>query len=538
MERTTRKPYAFQNQSRRDLLRAAVAAGVSGMSSAALPWLGGAGEGQTAAAGVRPNLILFFPDELRADALGCQGNPIARTPNMDKLAREGARFGNCNVQFTVCGASRCSLLTGWPTSVHGHRSLYYFLRPDEPNMFRYLKHAGYDVFWLGKNDALAPQTFADSVTEWHDVPNPVSPPVSNANGPVTMLIPGHVDRRATNDFALLQAAIRLLERREADRPFCIFLALFQPHPPYSAPQGFDSLYNPSDLPPLIRPGAPRKPAYHSALRAAYRLTEVSDADLRKVRAMYYGQVSYSDWLLGELLQALERTGRATDTAVFLSSDHGDYAGDYGLIEKWPSGLESCLTHVPLIARIPGGTSGSVCREMVELFDIMPTLLELAGTRATHTHFARSLLPQLHGARGDPDRAAFSEGGYNIYEPQAFEPRLEGLYGPKTRLQSDHPDTVSRCASLKTTRYSFVARPGGQSELYDRSSDPGENQNLIDDRAHADILHALQGRLMSWYINTTGVPPPDKDPRETPPFYPTPELPRDPSAEARILDTPG
>ena len=290
-----------------------------------------------------------------------------------------------------------------------------------------------------------------------------------------------------------------------------------------------------DLPPLVPPGLPKKPAFHAAIRDAYGLTSVNDLELRRVRATYYGQVSYSDWLLGELLEALERTGRHADTALFVSSDHGDYAGDYGLVEKWPSGLESCLTHVPLIARTPGGNPGVVYREMIELFDIMPTFLELAGTKATHTHFARSLLPQMHGAPGDPERAAFSEGGYNVYEPQAFEPRLGGLYGPKTDLQNQRPDTVVRCASVKTRRHTFIARPGGQSELYDRAADPGETRNLIDSHAHATVRESLQARLLSWYINTTGVPADDKDPRATPPYYPTPVHPADPEALGRILD---
>ncbi len=84
------------------------------------------------------NIILFVPDEMRADALHCYGAPI-QTPNFDRLAAEGVRFDNCFVQFPVCSQSRCSFLTGWPASVHGHRSLSYLLRPDEPNLFRYLK---------------------------------------------------------------------------------------------------------------------------------------------------------------------------------------------------------------------------------------------------------------------------------------------------------------------------------------------------------------------------------------------------------------
>jgi choline-sulfatase len=110
-----------------------------------------------------------------------------------------------------------------------------------------------------------------------------------------------------------------------------------------------------------------------------------------------------------------------------------------------------------------------------------------------------------------------------------------LYAPKTDLQNEHPETVTRCASVKTTRYTYIARPGGQSELYDRAQDPQETRNLIDSRAHAATHEALQLRLVNWYVNTTGVPPPEKDPRDLPPFYPTPAHPTDPAGMAHMLD---
>lgn len=279
------------------------------------------------------------------------------------------------------------------------------------------------------------------------------------------------------------------------------------------------MYAPGDLAALAPPGLSKKPDFHAAIREKFGLTHVDDATLRKVRATYYGQVSYSDWLLGELMEAIERTGHANDTALIASSDHGDYAGDYGLIEKWPSGLESNLTHVPLIARVPGGKAGGVAPDMVELFDIMPTFLELGGTRATHTNFARSLMPQIRGGAGDPNRAAFSEGGYNVYEPQAFEPRETGLYGAKTNLQNDRPETIERAASIKTQQYTYISRPGGQSELYDRAKDPLETDNLIDNTDHARVRADLQGRLLNWYIDTSGVPAQGRDARDMPEFIP-------------------
>jgi choline-sulfatase len=485
----------------------------------------------------RPNIILFMPDEMRADSLACLGNPLTKTPNYDRLAAQGTKFSNCHVQYPVCGASRCSLLTGWPTSVRGHRSLYYFLRPEEPNLFRYLKESGYDVFWFGKNDALSAQCFYDSVTEWA-TSGPAAAPAGRGRagggargggaattsapaGSLTFLQGAGGDRRGTNDYSLLQAAIEVLERREQDRPFCIFLPMSQPHPPYTAPADFHDMYSPADVPAPIPPGLPGRPNFHDAIRDAYGLQRVPESTFRQIKAVYYGQVSYVDWLLGELMSAMERTNHAADTALFCLSDHGDYTGDFGLVEKWPSGLEDMLTHVPLLARVPGGTAGVHCQEMMELFDVMATCLDLAGVPARHTHFARSLMPQLSGQPGDPGRAAFSEGGYNVYEPQCFEPMgIGGLYAPKVTLQNEKPETISRSAMVRTRDAKLIVRPAGQSELYRYATDPHERENLYGENGAAALQEALQQRLVHWYINTTGIAPMDKDPRNPPPFYPS------------------
>jgi choline-sulfatase len=500
---------------------------LTGRDARAQAAAGGQAAPDTSALGRRPNLILFVSDELRADSLSCFGNPVTRTPNFDRLAAEGTRFSNCHVQFPVCGASRCSLLTGWPTSVRGHRSLYYFLRPEEPNLFRYLKQSGYDVFWYGKNDALSAEVFYESVTEWS--PNgepranaagggrgPAGPP---ANGPITFLTTPGGDRRDGHDAALVRSAIRILERRESDRPFCLFLAMSEPHPPYTAPADFHRLYSPADVPAPIPPGLPRRPNFHQALRDACGLPSVPESTFREIKAVYYGQVSYADWVLGELLEAVDRTNHADDTAIFCLADHGDYTGDYGLVEKWPSGLEDVLTHVPLIARVPGGARGVVADEMVELYDVMATCLDLAGVPARHTHFARSLRPQLAGGAGDADRAAFAEGGYNVYEPQCFEPLgIAGWYVPKVTLQNERPETITRAAMVRTREAKLIVRPNGQNELYRYASDPQERENVYGERGAEAVQAALHERLLHWYINTTGIAPMDKDQRNPPPFF--------------------
>jgi choline-sulfatase len=268
---------------------------------------------------------------------------------------------------------------------------------------------------------------------------------------------------------------------------------------------------------------------------AYGLDSVSPDVYRKIRATYLDKLSYTDWLLGELMESIERTNRKADTSLFILSDHGDYAGDFGLVEKWPSGMERCLTHVPLIARIPGGKGGHRVAEPVELFDFMATSLELAGTEATHTHFARTLMPQIFGSEGDPERGAFTEGGFNTYEPQCYEPipAKNEWYYDRLHLQISEPETVSRVAAVRTSHYTFVSRPKGISELYLRKDDPQERNNRIGEISLATLQQAAERRLLHWYVNTSGIAPMDRDPRGFPEIVPMPDFPK--HTANRILD---
>jgi choline-sulfatase len=293
--------------------------GATLLAGAAAPLLRGtaeenattAGEAQVrSAAGSGQNIVCFMPDTLRADVLGCYGNAIAKTPNFDQLAKESTLFEECHVAYPICGASRCSMLTGWPTSVRGHRSQMYFLRPDEPNLFRYLRQAGYDVFWAGKNDALAARTFDDSVTEWNleDMEQAADPRNTSRTtgrgdenkpvGPLTFISNAAAgDRRHTGDYHCIQAAIRILNRREAARPFFLFLALGAPHPPYNAPEGFAGLHPPADVTDLLPTNLSDRPKHLKRMLQAYGLDAVSPDVYRMIRATYLDKTSYVDWLL-------------------------------------------------------------------------------------------------------------------------------------------------------------------------------------------------------------------------------------------------
>jgi choline-sulfatase len=471
----------------------------------------------------RPNLIFYMADELRAESITCYGHPVVKTPNIDRLAAQGTRFEQCHVQNPVCAPSRCSLMTGWPVHVRGHRSLYYALHPDEPNLLRYLKEDGYDVYWFGKNDLLSTDSFSASVNEAKPGPGAGmftrNPYPKDDPRYYSFLWEAGGDRRKTGDYANIQSAVEIMQRT-SDKPFCLFLPLLYPHPPYSAPADFHNMYRPEDLPPLRPATTPRLPRFHDALRKRMRLNQIDEAHLRKIQAVYLGQVSYTDWLLGELLEAVERTNHSKDTAVFFFSDHGDYAGDYGLVEKWPNAMHDPLTHIPLIARVPGYASGYVSEEIVELFDVMATSLELAGIQARHTHFARSLTPQLNGKAGDAERAAFCEGGYNVNEPQCFEPLSQfkdpaNPYYPKVALQNEQPETITRSTMVRTLHHKLIYRPDDQSELYDLVQDPRELNNLYGDAAYQTVQNSLFRRMLDYYVRTSDVAPRQVDPRGFP-----------------------
>jgi choline-sulfatase len=404
--------------------------------------------------------------------------------------------------------------------VRGHRSLYYSLHPDEPNLFRYLKAAGYEVWWFGKNDLLAPDSFAASVT--HAEPGPTTNGQTRNPFPAddprfyTFLREAGGDPRDTSDYANVQSAVRVLkERRRA--PLCVFLPLLYPHPPYSAPRSFHDIYRPADLPTLRPPSTIKQPRFHAALRHRMRLDQLGTDVFRQVQAVYLGQVSYFDWVFGEMLAALDNTNRTQDTYVFLFSDHGDYAGDYGLVEKWPNAMHDVLTRIPLIARGPGVAQGHTATGQVELFDVMATCLELAGVRASHRHFAQSLRPQMGGRPGEGNRAVFGEGGYNTSEPWAFEPLDQfadpsNPYYPKVALQNEQPETVTRSSMIRTPAHKLILRPDDQSELYDFAKDPRELRNVYGESGYRPVQERLTAALAEWYVRTSDVAPPERDPR--------------------------
>jgi arylsulfatase A-like enzyme len=460
----------------------------------------------------RPNLLLFMPDQLRADAVGAFGNPLARTPHLDALAARGVRFGEAYAQHSVCSPSRVSLMTGWYPHVAGHRTLTHLLKPWEPNLLKLLRESGYHVAWVGQRG----DTFSKGVTAastdfygwkvrpkggFHRSPYPPEHPLARA----------FYHGRRDSDGPVLdfdEAAVQTAEAWLADaprEPWLLFVALVFPHPPFAVEEPWYSLHDRAAMPPPVAADIVRKPGFVRAIRERYGTDRLEPKDWAEIAATYYGMVSRVDDQLGRVLRAIERAGAAERTTTVFFTDHGEYLGDYGLIEKWPSGLDHCLVRNPLVIAGPGVREGARCDSLVELVDLLPTLLELGGAEAKHTHFGRSLAPLLRDATLPHRDAAFSEGGFLREEEHLLE-RAPFPYDLKAALQHERPELAGRAVALRTRDWTYVHRLYEGPELYDRRADPREQRNQAGAPAHAETERRLRDRLLEWTLATSDVIP--------------------------------
>ncbi len=475
------------------------------------------------------NYVFLFFDQLRSESLSCYGHPLVKTPNFDRLANEGVRFDQNYTQCVLCSPSRCSLVTGWYPHVNGHRTLWHLLRPHEPSMFRYLRDNGYHVEMYGKNDIFSEEYIPLALDHYEVVrggrfgANPYDKEDPRYYSFKYEAFLGELHE--TKDMKCVQKGIDFMNsRKKGDKPFFLYLPIEYPHPPYSAPEPFHSMYKPEDIPPLRPVDSEQKlPSFHKLMRKYRKLDQNPDEFMKEIHATYLGMVSYSDWILGQLLDALDKMDLKDETTVIVSSDHGDFAGDYGLVEKIHNAFYDVTTRVPLLIRTPGCSAGHVVREQTELFDIMATVLDISGIEATHTHFARSLVPQLQGASGDRSRAVFAEAGFNSSEKHCFEghdpshpTRVEGhIYWPQTMQQQQVPKSISRTTMIRTLEAKLIRRPDDVHELYDLVNDPLETRNVYDDPAYKKLQDELNLSLLDWYIRTSDVVPHNDDNRSFP-----------------------
>ena len=466
----------------------------------------------------RPNLLIFMPDQQRADTIGCFNNPIVQTPNIDALAGRGVRFENAWSNHPVCGPSRVNLMTGWYPHTHGHRTLTNLLRPDDPNLLKYLKDGGYQVAWAGgRGDVFAPGTTEASTHFCGFTTKPakmgMGPQFEEGSALYDAFYhgkrPGGEVWLDFDEASTITATDWLKEKPKG--PWCLWIPLLFPHLPFEVEDPWYSMYSPGDLPARIADTGIGKPRFHEELRMKLGTDRLTEEQWREIQRVYYGMVTRVDSQLGRVLQTLDEVGETKSTCVCFLTDHGEYLGDFGLVEKWPSGLDRSLLQNPLIMAGPGISEGSTAGTFAEMVDILPTFLELAEIDCGHTHFGQSLVPVLKDPGMRVRDRAYSEGGFAVHELDLLE-TATGQYAKKADLQHEQPEIVGKGFSVRTSDYTYVYRLYESDELYDRRADPAETVNLLPGNPDHPVAATLKDEMMDWLVSTGDVIPWDPDPR--------------------------
>ncbi len=501
----------------------------------------------------KPHVIIFNPDQWRGDVLGHIGNPAAVTPNLDAVVeRDGVSFSSAFCQNTVCTPSRCSFMTGWYPHVRGHRTMYHMLHQEhgETNLLNVLRDNDYFVWWGGKNDLVpgqsgfaehcdvkfkaAPEDYArwgctpaggdgDGQDRWR---GPVDGPNYFSFLKGKLVKPEGEPFYCDGDWAHVLGAIDFIRNYDGDQPLCIYLPLGFPHPPYCVEEPWHGLIDRTKIPRRARHPEhwAGKPSMLKGIHENQRLQGWTEAQWAELRAVYFGMCARVDHQFGMLMDALRDAGLYDDAAVFFFADHGDFTGDYGLVEKTQNTMEDCLTRVPFIIKPPSNFAvrPRVCDALVELIDFPATVYALAGVDPGYDHFGRDLLPLIAGETDEHRDAVFCEGGRRYAETQAMELEstsavdggaFTGLYSPRIRLQiTDDAPCHTKATMCRTRTHKYVRRLYEPDELYDLVADPLEETNIAHRPETADRLHALQNRMLTWYMETCDVVPRATDKR--------------------------
>jgi arylsulfatase A-like enzyme len=293
-------------------------------------------------------------------------------------------------------------------------------------------------------------------------------------------------------------------------PWCLFVPLVFPHPPFTVERQWYSRYEDVDVPAPVPPTFEGKPGFYREIHTRYGLDRLEAEDWDEIIRTYYAMVTRVDHQLGQVLAAVDRAGCAERTVTFFFTDHGEYLGDFGLVEKWPSGVDDVLVRNPLIVHVPDGRSGTA-ETFVEMIDLTATLEDLAEL-APVPHFGRSIVPVLDDRATAHRDAAFSEGGFLVAEEPLLEAGDEGQYRHKQAIQHERPELVGRAVAIRTDQWCYVERLYEGPELYDRVADPRETTNLAGRAEHADVERELRARTFRWLFETSDVLPLRKDPR--------------------------
>ncbi len=474
----------------------------------------------------RPNIILFVPDEMRSDALGHINSKGAITPNIDNLVQHDAiSLNNAFCQNPLCAPSRCSFMTGWYPHTRGHRSFYYLLQPHEPMLLKTLKQQGYYVWWGGKNDLIPGQ---NDNTEYYHHHNVVSVERQDTKKATQSFYGGEIqgESHSCSDAKQVLAAIDMITNySDTENPFCIYLPLNNPHPPYQVESPWYGKNSREKIDTIIP--EPKnwdgKPRMVSQLHTKLGLQESTQTEWQELRGTYYDMCTKVDDFFGQIITAIKERNLYKNTLIVLISDHGDYAGDYGLVEKSSNTFEDSITKVPCIIKPPSSVpiqpGNRDC--LVELVDIPATIADICDIDLEYEHFGKSLCHLFTNPQEGHKKFVFCEGGrrhdeYSYEKAFASDGTWEwdtgNPYYPRVSIELGDSVAATRAIMIRNKQFKYVYRLYEQDELYHLTLDPQELNNVILDPTYRDNVQNMKESLLKHFVQTSDVIMHKKDER--------------------------
>lgn len=502
----------------------------------------------------KPNFICFVTDQMRQDHMGCAGNKIIKTPNIDRIAKRGANFTNAFVANPLCMPARATFFTGLKPSGHGVRTNGIPLDKRIPTMTQALCDAGYRTHSVGKihlNNFGLPKGMNPEIL------NPLDHPESSymwVSGKIVKLpLPyyglqtadftgGHVSG-ITGDYLnwlkkehpgkekLLQRdagellksgaesswkmalpeelhytkwiadrTIEFLKKEGQNKPFFLWCSFPDPHHPYSCPHPWCDMYEGEDVQfPVRREGELEtlpphyKMIYENKFWLSGRVnpTKMKDEQIRDIIAMTYGMISFTDHHIGRILDVLEELGIKENTIVMFISDHGDMMGDHWIINKGPFHFNGLLK-TPFIWSWQGHFQEGVKSDaLVSHLDFAPTILDLAEVPIPEG----DVPPQPECEKQLPPWPGFS-----------LTKLLEGeeeKVQESVLVENDEDYLGLRLRTIVTEKYNLTVYPGEDyGELFDLKEDPDELNNLWSSKKHRKLREELEVLLMEKIVLTT------------------------------------
>lgn len=479
----------------------------------------------------KPNILLIFTDQQRHDTIHALGNPIIKTPHLDRLAREGVSFASAYTPSPVCVPARCSLVFGQYPHVTGCTDNGDPMPDDRPTMMQLLSAAGYRTHGIGKmhftpdSQALRgfqSREYAEEIRArvadddylqflqaqgYDHVYDPMGPRGEMYYIPQ----PAQMPARLHNTNWVGDRAVAFIQEADASQPFFLFASFIHPHPPFSPPTPWNKLYR-GPLMPL--PKVPDQPeAFHTYInkvqnRYKYRDNGIDNNLLRAMKAYYYGCISFIDYQIGRMLAALEERGLLDNTLILFTSDHGELLGDYHCFGK--RSMLDAAARIPLLLRYPERlTPGTVCDTPSSLVDVVPTLLQAAGIPGEGLSLSGvDLVTLANDAEGRyAERMVYSQ----------FQRREQGVY----------------MALNRRFKY-FYSAPDRREFFLDRRADPQEMRNRAGLVFCQQELEAMRRALFAYYRSQGYEEPLEGDAWR---LFPQPSLPEDPDAGLLIQDPP-